>query len=73
MYLSLLPYVYTHTSNMCRPIIEEYGLWDQMCVDQGKEWTLMLFVQEQLAHLRRNTDRAPHLQGTSKQASTNGI
>ena len=27
----------------------------------------MLFVQEQLAHLRRNTMRCPHLQTTSKQ------
>lgn len=45
----------------------EFGLWDQIRVDQGKEWVLMLYVQETLAHLRRNTSRAPHLQSTSKQ------
>ena len=50
-----------------RPILIEYGLWDQVRVDDGKEWVLMLFVQEQLAHLRRNTARPPHLQTTSKQ------
>ncbi len=43
----------------------EYGIWDQVRVDQGREWTLMLFAQELLAHLRRNTSLAPHLQ-TSK-------
>ena len=42
-------------------------LWDQLRVDMGKEWVLMLFIQEQLADLRRNIHRAPHLQTTSKQ------
>lgn len=51
----------------CRPILVQYGLWDQVRVDQGKEWVLMLYIQEMLAHQRRNTDRAPHLQSTSKQ------
>ena len=52
---------------ICRPILVQYGVWDQVRVDQGKEWTLMLFIQEKLAHLRRNLSRAPHLQTTSKQ------
>ena len=30
----------------------QYGLWDQVRVDHGKEWQLMLFVQEKLSHLR---------------------
>ena len=45
-----------------RPIVKQYDMWDTFCVDQGKEWYLMLFVQEELAHLWRNTNRAPHLQ-----------
>ncbi|XP_019859201.1 PREDICTED: uncharacterized protein LOC109587405 isoform X2 [Amphimedon queenslandica] len=53
-------------SNLYRPILSEYGLWDQIRVDQGKEWYLMLFIQEQLAHLRHNTQRPPHLQTSSK-------
>ena len=52
-----------------RPILQQYGMWAQLRVDQGKEWYLMLFVQEQLAHLRYNTSRAPHLQTTSKKVS----
>lgn len=43
-----------------RELVIHYGLWDQLRVDQGKEWHLMLFIQEQLAHLRTNTNRAPH-------------
>ena len=31
---------------LCRPIVMEYGLWDQIRIDQGKEWILMLFIQE---------------------------
>jgi len=49
----------------------EYGLWDQLRVDQGKEWVLMLYVQERLANLRYNTSRPPHLQSTSKQVIRN--
>ena len=56
--------------SLSRPIVLQYGIWDQVRVDQGKEWTLMLFGQEQLAHLRRNLNRAPHLQTTSKQVIT---
>lgn len=48
-------------------IILTYGLWDQIRVDHGKEFYLMLFIQEVLAHLRRNVSRAPHMQSTSRQ------
>lgn len=50
-----------------RPTFESYGLWDQIRVDQGREWILSLYVQETLAHLRTDTSRAPHLQTSSKQ------
>lgn len=53
-------------SQMMRPIILKYGLWDELRVDQGKEWTLMLYVQEILARYRTNQCRPPHLQSTSK-------
>lgn len=55
------------TISSCRPTFENYGLWDQIRVDQGREWILSLYVQETLAHLRTNTSRAPHLQTSSKQ------
>ena len=53
-----------------RPIVIQYGLWDQIRVDKGREWILMLYIQETLAHLRCNTSRPPHLQSTSKQVCT---
>jgi hypothetical protein len=54
-------------STLFRPLLLNYGIWDEVRVDQGKEWVLMLFVQECLANLRTNTTRPPHLQSTSKQ------
>ena len=33
---------------MYRELAKQYGLSDQLHVDQGKEWFLMLFIQEQL-------------------------
>jgi hypothetical protein len=57
------------TFSLNRPIVLQYGLWDQLRVDHGKEWYLSLFVQEQLSHFRYNTNRAPHLQTTSKMVS----
>ena len=44
-----------------------YGLWDQIRTDQGKEWNLLLFVNESLAHLRNDCSKPPHLQSSSKQ------
>ena len=38
--------------NLFGLILVEYGLFDQLRVDHGKEWVLSLFVQEKLAHLR---------------------
>ena len=42
-----------------RLLLMEYGIWDQLCVDHGNEWVLMLFVQEKLAHLRYNISKPP--------------
>ena len=52
----------------CREMTLTYGLWDQVRVDHGKEFHLMLYVQEVLAQFRTNT-RAPHLQSTSRQVN----
>ena len=35
-------------------------------MDFGREWYLMLYIQEKLASMRYNTSRAPHLQSLSK-------
>ncbi len=52
-------------------MITKYGFWDQIRVDHGKDWQLILFIQEKLASLRYNTQRAPYLQTTSKLVSNN--
>ena len=54
----------SYTQQASHPRI--WAAWDETKVDQGKEWVLSLFVQEQMAHLRTNTARPPHLQSTSK-------
>lgn len=43
-----------------------YGLWDQIRVDHGREWYLMLFIQQQLAQLRNNVTKPPYIQTSSK-------
>lgn len=50
-----------------RPILWNFGLWDQIRVDHGREFYLLLYVQEKLSHLRRNQGRAPHIQSMSRQ------
>ena len=40
--------------------MREYGLWDQIKVNHGKEWCLMLYVNDVLSHLRGNCSRSPH-------------
>lgn len=48
----------------------EYGLWDQIRVDHGKEWCLMLYINGTLSHLRGNTAKVPHLQTSSTKVHT---
>lgn len=50
-----------------REMTLQYGLWDQIRVDHGKEFYLMLYVQEVLSQFRTNVRRAPHMQSTSRQ------
>ncbi|XP_067266319.1 uncharacterized protein [Chanodichthys erythropterus] len=45
-----------------RPAVLEYGIWDQVRVDHGKEFYLTLFMQELLTSHRHNQERRPYLQ-----------
>ena len=47
-----------------RPILLNFGLWEQIRADHGREFFLLLYVQEHLTHLRRNQRRAPHVQSS---------
>ena len=44
----------------------EYGLWDQVRVDHGREFYLMLFIQEKLREQRGNPDVTPYQQTSSQ-------
>lgn len=52
-----------------RPIVFQYGICDQVRVDHGKEWYLLLATQEKLSSLRHNQNHPPHLQTTSRMVS----
>ena len=53
----------------CRPSIITYGMWDQLRVDMGREFCLMLFIQDMLKECRNNTRRLPYIQSTSKEVN----
>ena len=44
-------------------------MWDQIRVDHGNEFYLLLYVQEKMANYRTNTGRAPFIQTMSKEVS----
>lgn len=79
IYDHLFRYVLQHADVNCfrcypsaylySPIITTYGLWDQVRVDHGREFCLVLHVQELLAHLRTNCDREPFRQTQSTRVS----
>ncbi|KAK9963850.1 hypothetical protein ABG768_007011 [Culter alburnus] len=48
-----------------RPAVLEYGIWDQVRIDHGKEFYLTLFMQELLTSHRHNQERRPYLQTSS--------
>ena len=49
-----------------KPILSEYGLWEQMRLDHCTEFALVKTVQEILSHLQQNSDRLPVLQSLSR-------
>lgn len=54
----------------CRPVLTNTGIFDQLRVDMGKEWVLILFVQELLKRQRQDQNRAAHVKTTSKKNLT---
>ena len=44
--------------------VSEYGLWDQVRVDHGKEFYLSLYMQERL-RVGHGNDTIPYIQTTS--------
>ena len=50
-----------------RPILEQYGVWDQLRMDHGTEFTLVVSVQQSIAALRNDPSRHPVMQSMSRQ------
>ena len=50
-----------------RPLLLKEGLWVQVRVDHGREFSLMLSVQQGLASFRVRQDRVPYLQTNSQE------
>ena len=46
-------------------MLTRFGLWDQLRVDHGREWCLMLYINSTLSHLRGDSSKQPHLQTSS--------
>ena len=55
----------------CRPVVIENGMWDQIRVDGGSEFYLILHVQEMLSSHRTNTDCPPFVQTPSTEVIKN--
>uniref|UniRef100_A0A1X7TGN1 Uncharacterized protein n=1 Tax=Amphimedon queenslandica TaxID=400682 RepID=A0A1X7TGN1_AMPQE len=53
-------------SKFYRGLLFDYGMWNQLRVDKGREWFLMLFIQEKLCNLRGNTSIPPYLHSSSQ-------
>ena len=53
----------------CRKLVEEFGLWDQIRVDYGTEWALILHVQNLLSEHRNDPTLAPYVQTSSRQVN----
>jgi hypothetical protein len=45
--------------------VKKHGLWDQITVDYGREWYLMLFINQTVAHLRTDTTKDSYRQTSS--------
>lgn len=50
----------------CRPVLLQTGIFEQLRVDMGNEWVLILFIQEILSGYRNNQNRPSHIKTTSK-------
>lgn len=60
---------FTMTVNCFRTLLQQYGIWDQLRLDMGKEWTLIRYAQEMLSNYRYNLSKTPCVSASSKLVS----
>ena len=56
-------------NQLFRPILQQFGLWDRILVDPGREFYLLLYAQEHLSYLKRNQMRALHVRSMPRELS----
>lgn len=56
-------------NNDIRAAVEEYGLWDQLRVDHGREFYLLLFVQEKIRRQFGSSEVVPYMQTRSTEVN----
>ncbi len=59
----------TKLKDIFRQVLLKFGIWDQIRVDHGREFFLMLKIQEDLQNLRFNLNRDCYVQSTSRMVS----
>ena len=47
-------------AQLFRPLLQTSGLWDQLRTDKGREFDLILAVQDSLSGFRRHTEKEPY-------------
>lgn len=59
--------IQAHIFHLYRSVIEQYGLFDQLRIDHGREFYLIMFIQEQVRATFGSRAVTPYIQSTSKE------
>ena len=59
--------IQAHIFHLYRSVIEQYGLFDQLRIDHGWEFYLIMFIQKQVRAMFGSRAVAPYIQSTSKE------
>jgi len=60
MHVFQTPLLSSLSISVCRTAVSKYGLWDQVRIDHGREFYLVLYIQEQLRRLYGARDVLPY-------------
>ena len=55
----------THFLILNSELLSTFGIWDQIHVDHGTEWAIMLFMQKALSFYRNDRTVTPYVQTSS--------
>jgi len=58
-----------HPNYILRSSLLRHGIWDQVRVDGGKEFSLICHIQEHLQSFRTNVSRKPYYKSKSTDVS----